>query len=235
MRNLFKEALRELQPYNVKHALEAIGIKETQEDEITIYAKIGNMEGLAQASFIEKQEQADIKTDIGKIRVRKVTQNGRVPVFELTTKRPISMQQVKKNRERTKKINEEVYDMFMDVAPYFQSKTRYVFKTEQLTIKRKEMEATIKTSDLSFEVDIFTKADGSISEWCKIDLEIDKIADILKDNNISVTDIKLIAVISKLPFAPNKIVIDDGNQDDPDKKELIDYIWKYEFLIPKEK
>ena len=52
---------------NIKQALESFGIKEEDENEITIYAKIGNMEGLNQASFIEKQEQAEIKTDIGKV------------------------------------------------------------------------------------------------------------------------------------------------------------------------
>ena len=220
---------------SVKQALESFGIKEEDENEITIYAKIGNMEGLNQASFIEKQEQAEIKTDIGKARVRKIIQNGRVPVFELTTKRPISLNAVKRNRERTKKINEELYDMFIDVCPVFQSKTRYVFKSEKITIKRENLEAVITTTDLKFEVDVFTKADGSISEWCKIDLEIDAINKILKENNIGVKDVKLIACISSLPFEPNNIVIDDGKDEDADKKELISALWKYEFLIPKEK
>ena len=219
----------------IKKALESFGIKEEQESELTIYAKIGNMEGLNQAAYIEKQEQAEIKTDIGKVRVRKIIQNGRVPVYELTTKRPISLNAVKKNRERNKKINEELYDIFIDVCPVFQSKTRYVFKSEKITIKRENFNAEITTSDLKFEVDVFTKADGSISEWCKIDLEIDAINKILKENNIGVEDIKLVACISKLPFEPNNIIIDDGKEDDGEKKKLIDAIWKYEYLIPKEK
>jgi hypothetical protein len=44
-----------------------------------------------------------------------------------------------------------------------------------------------------------------------------------------------VACISKLPFEPNNIIIDDGKEDDGEKKKLIDAIWKYEFLIPKEK
>lgn len=219
---------------SVRAALEAAGIKEQNEEEITIYAKIGNMEGLSQASYIEQQEQAEIKTPIGKIRIRKITQNGRVPIYELTTKRPISLTGIAKNRERTKKINEEVYNLFMDVCPTFMSKTRYVFKSEQLRIKRGDMEALIKTNDLAFEVDVFTKADGSISEWCKIDIETDKIAEILQENNIGVSDIKLVATLSKLPFSPDNIVIDDRKTDEPDKKELITGLYKYEFLIPRE-
>ena len=50
-------------------ALESQGIRDQQEEEITIYAKIGNMEGLTQASMIEPQEQAKVKTTRGRIRI----------------------------------------------------------------------------------------------------------------------------------------------------------------------
>jgi hypothetical protein len=62
-----------------------------------------------------------------------------------------------------------------------------------------------------------------------------KLLTYLKENNIGVEDIKLVACISKLPFEPNNIIIDDGKEDDGEKKKLIDAIWKYEYLIPKEK
>ena len=61
------------------------------------------------------------------------------------------------------------------------------------------------------------------------------IVNFLKENNIGVKDVKLIACISSLPFEPNNIIIDDGKDEDADKKELISALWKYEFLIPKEK
>jgi hypothetical protein len=215
-------------------ALESQGIKDQEEQEITIYAKIGNMEGLSQAALIEPQEQAEIKTPTGRIRVRKISLNGRQPTYELTTKRPIAIGAIRKDRERTKKINEDIYSMFMDVAPSFMSKTRYVFKTEQLRIKRGDMEAVIQTSDLAFEVDVFTKADGSISPWCKIDIETQKIAEILEKNNIGVENIKLIASISRLPFAPDHIVIDNKAVDDPDRKALIRMLYEKEFLIKKQ-
>lgn len=216
-------------------ALEAAGIKDHVEEEITIYAKIGNMEGLAEASLVEQHEQAEIKTDIGKIRIRKTTINGRLPVFDLTTKRPTGTGSVIKNRERSRKINEETYNLFMDVCPTFMAKTRYVFKAERLVIKRGDLDATIKTNDLAFEVDVFTKSDGSISEWCKIDIETDKIAEILTKNNVTVNSIKLIASISGLPFMPNFIVIDSKDKDDEDKKQLISALYKNEFLITREK
>jgi hypothetical protein len=215
----------------IKTALESVGIVDKKEEEITIYAKIGNMDGLSQASSMEQHEQAEIKSDIGRIRIRKTTRNGRVPVYDLTTKKPIASGATVNNRERTKSISEDIYNVFMDVCPTFMAKTRYTFKSEQLRIKRGDMESTIKTSEFNFEVDVFTKADGTISNWCKIDIEVDKIAEIMKENGISVKQIKLIAVISKLPFEPNNIVIDDGKNDDPDKQELLKELFTSEFLI----
>jgi hypothetical protein len=215
-------------------ALESMGIKDEEEQEVTIYAKIGNMEGLSQASSIEPQEQAEIKTPSGRIRIRKTSLNGRQPVYELTTKRPISLGAVRKERERTKRINEDIYSMFMDVAPNFMSKTRYIFKTERLIIKRGDMEAVINTSDLAFEVDVFTKADGSISPWCKIDLETQKIAEILEQNNVGVKDVKIVASISKLPFAPDHIAIDNKADPDPERKAFIRGLYEHEFLIKKQ-
>lgn len=215
----------------IKTALESVGIVDKKEEEITIYAKIGNMDGLSQASSMEQHEQAEIKTDIGRIRIRKTTRNGRVPVYDLTTKKPITSGATVNNRERSKSISEDVYNVFMDVCPTFMAKTRYTFKSEQLRIKRGDMESTIKTSEFNFEVDVFTKADGTISNWCKIDIEVDKIAEIMKENGISVEQIKLIAVISRLPFEPNNIVIDDGKDEDPDKQELLKELFTSEFLI----
>lgn len=230
--NFFKQALEGMEGVvTTKVALEAAGIVDKKEEEVTIYAKIGNMEGFSQASAMEQHEQAEIKTEVGRIRVRKTIRNGRVAVYELTTKKPNKIGVTANNRERTKSINEGTYDIFMDVCPTFMAKTRYTFKTEQLRIKRGEMEATIKTSALTFDVDVFTKTDGEISQWCKIDLEVDKIAEIMKENNISVEQIKLIAVISKLPFEPDTIVIDDGKNEDPAKKELISELYKSQFLI----
>ncbi len=214
-------------------ALEAHALKSQEEDEVTIYAKIMNPEGLAQASYIEQHEQAEVKTKAGKIRIRKTTQNGRLPTYELTTKTPVASQGTFKNIETTKKINEEIYNMFMSVCSDFMSKTRYVFKAEQLRIKRGDMDATIKTNELKYEVDVFTKADGSISQWCKIDLEVDKIAEILTANNVTVQNLKLVASISGLPFEPDYVAIDNRDNDDPDRKAFITALYQKEFLIPR--
>lgn len=230
--SIIKQALENMTGVvSTRVALEAAGIKDQTEEEIVIYAKIGNMEGLQQASFVEQHDQAELKSPVGKVRVRKTTRNGRNPIFDMTNKITISVGATKKDREKTKSINEEIYNMFMEACPTFMSKTRYVFKCEQLRIKRGDMEATIKTSDLVFEVDVFTKSDGTVSEWCKIDLEIDKIKDIMLENNITVNQIKLVASISALPFEPNTIVVDSPNEKDADKRDLISGLYKYDFLI----
>jgi hypothetical protein len=216
-------------------ALEEVKAQEQKEEEIVIYAKIGNMEGLTQASHIEQHEQAEIKTETGRIRIRKTTINGRLPVYELTSKIPVPSGAIVANSEKTKNINEQIYDMFMEVCPTFMSKTRYVFKAERLRVKRKGLEATIETKDLAFEVDVFTKGDGSISPWCKIDIETDQIAQILRDNGIQVQDLKIIASISGLPFEPDNIAIDSRDEEDPERQEFIKALYEYEFLIKKKK
>lgn len=43
----------------------------TKETELTIYAKITDLAGLEQATSKEEHIQAEIKTDTGRIRVRK--------------------------------------------------------------------------------------------------------------------------------------------------------------------
>ena len=230
--NLILDALRSMDDVVTgKVAMEAMGVKEQSEQEIVIYAEIGDMEGLAQAATIEQHEQAEIKTDHGRIRVRKTTQNGRLPTFDITSKKPVKNGAMQTNIERTRKTNEETFNMFIDICPSFMVKTRYTFKAERLRIKRENLAAVIETKDLAFEVDVFTKADGSISKWCKIDIETQKIAEILKANNIGVQEVKLVASISGLPFKPTNIAIDSEISEDPDLKEFVKLLYAKEFLI----
>ena len=205
----------------------------SEETEVVIYAKITNPEGLSQANKIEQHEQAQVKTKKGSIRVRKITEQGKDPVFELTAKEKKNDSNVQSSIEITKRITEDIYNMFMTVCENFMSKTRYTFKVENLRVKVKDLEASISAKDMNWEVDVFTNPKGQVSQWCKIDLEVQNLKKLLEENNLEVGDIKLIASIGKLPFAPNNVVIDDKSQDDPDKRALITALYETEFLIPK--
>ncbi len=202
-----------------------------QETEVVIYAKITNPDGLAQAVHIEQHEQAQVKTAKGSVRIRKITVAGKEPVHEMTSKEKQPAQGVQSSIETTERINEKVYNLFMSVCDTFMSKTRYVFKAETIRGKRGDLEFEIKAKDMNFEVDVFRNPKGKVSEWCKIDLEVDKLKEILEANDLTVEQIKLIARIGQLPFSPNDVIIEDGTNEDPDKRALITELYSSEFLI----
>ena len=201
------------------------------ETEVVIYAKVTNPEGLSQANSVEQHEQAQVKTAKGSVRIRKIIIEGREPYYEMTSKQKQDSAVVKTSIETTERINQHVYDMFMLVCESFMSKTRYIFKAETIRGKKGDMEFEIKAKDINFEVDVFRKQDGKTSAWCKIDLEVDKLKSILESNDIGVQDIKLIARIGQLPFKPNDIILDDGDDSNPTKRALITQLYSSEFLI----
>lgn len=204
-----------------------------KETEVVIYAKITNPEGLSQASKIENHEQAQIKTKKGSIRVRKVTITGNEPYYEMTSKIKTRGSSIQESIEKTERINKKTYDLFIETCDSFMSKVRYIFPVETITGKKNDLTFQIPAKGLNFEVDVFRNPKGQTSEWCKIDIEVDKLSDILKENDLSVQDIKFMAKIGKLPFKPNHVVIDGGSDEDPTKRELITALYQNEFLIPR--
>lgn len=218
----------------IKIAMEDVAQKNTSEEtEVVIYAKVTNPEGLSQASHIEQHEQGQLKSDKGSLRIRKIIVDGKEPVFEMTSKVKKNAENVQSSIETTERINEKVFNLFMGMCDSFMSKTRYIFKVETIKGKKGDLEFEIKAKDMKFEVDVFRNSRGETSKWCKIDIEVDKLKDILESNDITVGQIKLIARIGKLPFKPSDIVIDDGLDNDVDKSELIKELYNSEFLIPR--
>ena len=104
----------------IKIAMEDGNNKNTsQETEVVIYAKITNPDGLTQAVHIEQHEQAQIKSAKGSVRIRKITVEGKEPVYEMTSKEKQKAQGVQSNIETTERINEKVYNLFMAVCDTF--------------------------------------------------------------------------------------------------------------------
>lgn len=206
------------------------------EQEVVIYAKIGNVEGLKQATKIEHHKQAQIKTSVGSIRVRYtkpqdfVQADGKEGFYDQTTKVPMAGEGVKKMEEHPLPISEELFNQFLDVAPTYMDKTRYSFKAEKVTIGTAESSDTLDIGDLWFEVDVFKKADGTESEWCKIDVEIQGVAEKLKGTPFENQKLNFKVSIGKLPFAPSSFVLEGGTED-PKKKALITQLYETEFLI----
>lgn len=204
------------------------------EKEITILCKVGNFEGLKQAFETEHHLQAQIcRNDKGMLRIRKTTPVGKqdnTPAIELTTKTQISDGGIRSVNEKTTPINEVTFDQLMEIADKYMDKTRYLFKMETLQVTHGEKTYDLSDLNLVFEIDVFKKADGSVSQWCKIDVEVQGIEEKLKELDVPVDEMSFKVGISKLPFEPTDFVLVD-DEENADKQELIKQLFDTEFLI----
>lgn len=204
------------------------------EKEITILCKVGNFEGLKQAFDTEHHLQAQIcRNDKGMLRIRKTTPVGKdaeTPVIEMTTKTQISDGGIRSVSEKTTPITEVAFDQLMEVADKYMDKTRYLFKMETLQVTHGEKTYDLSDLGLVYEIDVFKKADGSVSQWCKIDVEVQGIEEKLKELSVPAEEMNFKVAISKLPFEPTDFVLVD-DEENADKQELIKQLFDTEFLI----
>ena len=209
-------------------AVEAISSE--REDEITLYARIGNRDGLAKAAQVIEQEQAQLKTPKGGVRVRKFRE-GRNWAYEMTTKTKLSNTGSVVNQEQTTEITSDVYRLFTSACDTVMIKARYVFDIERVVVKNAALDAEVVVEGLKWEVDVFQTPTGAMSEWCKIDVEITTLRQQLKDAGISVKDLEFALKVSTLPFEPQACFHDDGS-DNPEMRELVKTIYETQFLTP---
>lgn len=193
-------------------------ITEQNETEITIFAKIGNLEGLNQA--VRKEEQIQIEARLGAenhCRVRKTTKDDSVEyMYTFKLRNATSNVPVASKREYNVVVDEAFFNGFKEAADKEQIKTRYIFESEKITLSYKENEEdkVLDIPDVIFEVDVFKKADGTISEWCKIDIEIDQVMQFLDQNHPELKNIKMNIKITHLPFEPKDSFICSGPHDE---------------------
>ena len=201
------------------------------EKEIVIYVKIGDRAGLDQAFKKEEQFQGQIKTEVGSIRVRRTKNADESYKYEQTTKVEQENTDVKTMREVTLEITKEQYEQFLSVTPYYMDKVRYCFKAEQVSLTMDDKVVELSPDDLIYEVDVFKDKDGNESEWCKIDVEIQKLSAKLQTVfGENIPDVKMVVKVNQLPFKPNNFVLEDDS-DNKDKKALIKSIYDTQFLI----
>lgn len=151
--------------------------KASFEREYVFYAKLDDFSILKDATHSEFQEQWNLKIDksadnycFGRIRIRKTVANGETTYVQ-TIKTPVSsssnvsdegniaVPDASQNMfEVAINASEDAFAQFKLIADQGMIKTRYVFP--------------IKDTDLKFEVDVFHLPDGKLSEWVKIDLEV---------------------------------------------------------------
>lgn len=205
------------------------------EKEITIYAKIGDMEGLNQATRIEKHEQAEGEFITGqrcRIRVIETTnQEGEVEVKYLLTikaKDKDVEEGVVSCIESTIEVDKSFALAFVKAGAHrLSSKTRYVFTSKDVILSVDGEQHSIP--NVIYEVDVFNKIDGSgVSEWAKIDVEIDALEAYIKEHFEGMEDVKYTIKISHLPFKPIEgIMMFNASEE---QKAFIDKLYDIEYI-----
>lgn len=187
------------------------------ENEITIFAKIGNIEGLKSATRHEDQIQIEARLGAeNHCRVRRTDKNGEVGyMYTFKLRNDSSGAPVASKHEFNLAVDEDFFNGFKQAADKEQNKTRYIFECEKITLAYKENDEdkVLDIPNVIYEVDVFKKADGSIAEWCKIDIEIDQIMQYLEHNHPELKDIKMTVKITHLPFEPTDPFICSGPED----------------------
>lgn len=197
-------------------------IKET---ELTIYAKITDLAGLQQATSKEEHIQAEIKTDSGRVRVRKTSKDNLVELVQTIKTKANDSGLI----ETSTKIDEEFFKAFLSLCSEYMDKHRYIFEATNVKLTTTDNKV-IELPKLIYDVDCFTKDNGSYHEWCKIDVEIDAILEYFNEHNLDIKDTALKVKVSHLPFKPVEAFIAENATDE--QKAFIDELYNKCFLIP---
>ena len=205
----------------------------TIETEIVIYSEIGEMSGLDLADSKEIHFQLESNFDNGnRCRVRKTIKDSKVD-YVLTIKVLDKNSEISRCEELEKEVDEEFFKTFFKISDRIVQKYRYIFNRE-IKINRDGKEIIIP--NINYEVDVFFKKGYGvescvISNWCKIDIEIDRINEYLEKSYPDLKDLKLTVSISDLPFKPKKSILSSNCTDI--KKQKIKELWNNEFVTIK--
>lgn len=197
------------------------------ETEITLYAKIGHVDGLTKSDAIEKHLQAEMRLGAtSKMRVRSTT-NGDTETLVFTIKESADkVNGFKSTKESNLPINKTTFDEFVNKSTNVFKKTRYTFKSDKSNAKLKDG-IVIELPGLVYEVDVFENSAGRISDWCKIDIELDDALAYIDTLNVRSMSPSIVFNISTLPFNPQNII--DKRNANADQLSFIDQLYANEF------
>ncbi len=218
------------------------------EQELTVYAKIGEMDRLHLADRYEQHIQLEGKFSTkGRFRARRTIVGTpkklltNEPVSELlgeytmTIKIPSEENSVnnavRSNTEHSTEITQAFFEAMELIAEKKQVKKRYFFSTKDIVIQIGNEKKRVVIPSIIYEVDVFQKHDGEISEWCKIDIEVQDLFTFMKTNYPQVKQIDLKMILSSLPFKPSDFLIMSHEED----RGKIDRLYLELFNIPLQK
>lgn len=196
------------------------------ETELVVFCKIGNMNGLNKAKG--KIHMLQYETPIGLedryCRIRRTEENGKVDLvftFKLVVK---SDDNSKTRIEYNNEVTEDFFEGFKKICERYNNKTRYKFIANdmlvRLNINGKEVDKNVE--EVVYEVDVFTDRNGKISEWCKIDVELDSIKKQLKNMYSDEVEADILLNLESLPIEPYSIMLEEYNKEN---KKLFDAIY----------
>lgn len=179
-----------------------------KETEVVVYSKIGEMEGLKLADDLEHHVQLETTFNNGtRCRVRKVTkESGSKFYFTYKVKLHEVNDAIGTVNEFTTEIDEAFFENFRNVAERELVKTRYIFNTTKVSLFTTDSK-TLEHPNVKYEVDVYSKEDGTICEWCKIDLEIDAILETLEEKHPGSEGVKFTVKVKHLPFKPYESIL----------------------------
>lgn len=205
---------------------------ENLETEATIYAKILNPDGLKQASSVEHHLQIEGRYSKGNVRcrVRRTTKPGQDPVYVHTLKYPQGKSgTIARNKEINITVDEEFCEAFIMASEKYLVKTRYIFKYPDLDLKVNIDGTThiVSFPEIVYEVDIFKREDGEISQYCKIDVELDNAYKFLIEKFPDAKVMEIILKVSHLPINPSEKVM--SKDPSPYAQKFMNDLWENEF------
>lgn len=227
---------------NLKHLMSLAFEEQTnattqREDEVVMYCEVKDETGLAHAKSKESHEQWEIKTDAGRVRIRKTVKEGLVPSFDLTFKTKSETSGIKGNIEKTFSIDSEMFESFKAIASQGMIKDRYLFEVQSVQVKTSEGVKDIVVSGMHYEVDMFIKPgafseqEGRYQAWCKIDLEVNPLLDEINKNHPEIGDFALNIKVRGLPINFGDIIL--STDEDVVTKDRISKLYEQYFLTKK--
>lgn len=196
----------------------------TNESEIVVICKIGDFSGLKQAESAEDQEQLELFVPTkGTVRVRKTT-NSEGTTYTAGLKTLSKSGIVKSCKEKEDPVSAGYFEAFRDLASSLKLKRRHFFPGKETTIVYDGKEYNIPP--IVYEVDVYLRADGRESEWCKIDIELGDVYKAIESLGLPETPTFTLK-ITDLPFKPMNAFF-AGSATEEQKKAMVD-LWETEW------
>jgi len=205
------------------------------ETELVVYCRISYFEGLKEAVKKERHDQYEIKSsqeisgNKGCVRVRKTTDSDGIK-YVLTNKVRTENDNLSVAEEFNLDITEEQFEMFTKIAPSKTIKDRFIFLVKNVSINKFGDESVqIEVPELKFEVDVFPKEDGGYHEWCKIDIEIDPLLEVINKTGNDIEEFNLNIKVNHLPFKPLESFV--GSEATDEEKKILDNFYQNIFKV----